>query len=213
MRKGQLFMHGRVSSLKPKLDGGWVRRVVVQEAVQLPPRCEVNVAECTVFKDLSSNWETWASKPGSPTGELRVARALVQVRCGDVSMRVMNLTNYSVTLAEVTVLADLEPVQTVENPEAGSESLRDAVTADLEDLEALPEYARELVAGVDPAVPRDAKRALLGLLLRYPVAFSKREDKKKPRTCGSGPASHRDGRQPPLPPGFASISDGSTSRD
>ena len=74
------------------------------------------------------------------------------------------------------MLADLEPLQTVENPEAGLESLRDAVTADLEDLEALPEYARELVAGVDPAVPTDAKRAPLGRLLRYPVAFSKRED-------------------------------------
>ena len=97
MRQGQLFMHGRVFSLRPKLDGGWVRRVVVQESAQLPARCDVNVAGCTVFKDLSNTWDTWASKPGSLTEELRVASALVPVRCRDVSMRGMNLANYSVS--------------------------------------------------------------------------------------------------------------------
>ena len=56
-------MPDRVISLKPKLDRGWVRCVVVQEPVLLPAICEVNVAGCTVFKDLCSNWETWTSKP------------------------------------------------------------------------------------------------------------------------------------------------------
>ena len=176
MGKGQLFMHGRVFSMRPKLDEGWVRRVIVQEFVQLPARCEVNVARCTVFNDLSSTWEAWASKPGSPTGELHIAHALVLVRCSDVWMQVMNLPNHSVTLAEGTGFADLEAVQTVENPEARSETLHDAVAADLEDLEALPKYAIELDIGVDPAVLSEAKWALLGLLLRYPVAFSKRKD-------------------------------------
>lgn len=54
MKRGELFMHGQVFSLKPKIDGGWVRRVVVRELVQLPARCEANVAGYTVYRDLSS---------------------------------------------------------------------------------------------------------------------------------------------------------------
>ena len=36
LRRGELYMHGLVHVLKPKTNGGWVCRVVVQEAVQLP---------------------------------------------------------------------------------------------------------------------------------------------------------------------------------
>ena len=77
-------MHGRVFALKPKMDGGWVLCVVAQESVQLPARSEINVTGYTVYSDLSNAWETWASKPGSPLGEVRVARALVPNRCRDV---------------------------------------------------------------------------------------------------------------------------------
>lgn len=66
MWRSKLFMHGRAFSLVPKLDVGWVRHVVVQESVQLPARCEMSVSGCTVFLNLSSTWETWASKPCSP---------------------------------------------------------------------------------------------------------------------------------------------------
>ena len=65
MRSGELYMHGSVFSLKAKRDGGWVRCVVVQEAVQLPPRSETNVIGCTVYRDLVDAWDTWVSKPGS----------------------------------------------------------------------------------------------------------------------------------------------------
>ena len=53
MRQGELYMYGSVFSLKAKQDGGWVRRVVMQETSQLPPRSETNVIGCTVYRDLA----------------------------------------------------------------------------------------------------------------------------------------------------------------
>ena len=40
--RGELYIHGIVNVLKPKTNGGWVRRVVVQETVQLPARSETD---------------------------------------------------------------------------------------------------------------------------------------------------------------------------
>ena len=67
MRRGELFMHGRVFPLKPKNDVGSVRRVVVQESAQLQARFETNIIGRTVYWDLCSTCETWVSSPGSPT--------------------------------------------------------------------------------------------------------------------------------------------------
>ena len=53
MRRGKLYMHGSVFPFKAKQDGGWVRRVVVQEAVQLPPRSEINIIGRTVYRYLA----------------------------------------------------------------------------------------------------------------------------------------------------------------
>ena len=44
-----------------------------------------------------------------------------------------------------------------------------------EDRDALPEYAGELLARVNLAVPRASRRALIELLLRHPTAFSQAE--------------------------------------
>ena len=115
-------MHGKVFPLKPKLDGGWMRRVVVQESVHLPARCETNVAVYTVHRDFTSTWETWASRPGSPAGEVRVARALVPNRGTDVSLRVMILASYPVTLTSGTALTELELVKAVDDIGVESEA-------------------------------------------------------------------------------------------
>ena len=49
-------MQGLVHALKPKTNGGWVSRVVVQDAVSLPARSEVVVAGRVVYKDLKDTW-------------------------------------------------------------------------------------------------------------------------------------------------------------
>lgn len=87
MRRGELYMHGSVFSLIAKQDRGWVRRVVVQEAVQLLSRCETNVSERTVYRDLPNTWDTLVSKPSSPQTscgwrELWFTIVLRTFRCG-----------------------------------------------------------------------------------------------------------------------------------
>ena len=42
MKRGELFTHGRVFALKPKMDVGWNRRVVIQKSVQLLAKSETN---------------------------------------------------------------------------------------------------------------------------------------------------------------------------
>ena len=69
-------MHGLVHVLKPKTNGGWVRRVVVQETVQLSARSETDVAGRVVYKDLKNPWVTWA-----PVEEVRVARTILPPSC------------------------------------------------------------------------------------------------------------------------------------
>ena len=91
-------MHGSVFPLKAKQDRGWVRRVVVQEAVQLPPRSKTYVISRTVYLDLADTCDTWVSKSGSPSDELWVARAVIPNRCMNVPMQVMNVAEYPVTL-------------------------------------------------------------------------------------------------------------------
>ena len=41
--RAKLYMKGTAHAFKPKTNGGWVRRVVVQETVELPTRCEIDV--------------------------------------------------------------------------------------------------------------------------------------------------------------------------
>ena len=82
-------------------------------AAQLPPRSETNVIGCTVYRDLADTWDTWVSKPGSASDELRISRAAVPSSCKNIPIRVMNVTRYPVTLAIGAVLADLEAVEIV----------------------------------------------------------------------------------------------------
>ena len=104
-------------------------------------------------------------------------------------MRVINVANNPVALAEETVLAVLESVQAVADLAIESETLCEAVTEDPEDLDVIPEYVNELIAGVDPAVYRGIMRTLMELLLRYPVVFSKGQDNLE---CAAAVRHHND---------------------
>ena len=110
MRSGELYMHGSVFRLKAKRDGDSVHRIVVQEAVRLLSRSQTNVLGRTVYRDLADTWDTCVSQPGSPSDELRVARAIVPNHCKNVPIMVMNVAGYHVVLPAGTVFADLEAV-------------------------------------------------------------------------------------------------------
>ena len=115
-------MQGLVHALKPKTNGGRVRRVVVQDAVNLPARSEVDMPGRVVYKDLKDTWDTWASVPTSAVEEIRIARTTLPSCCKGLPVRVMNLACYLVTLGQCTVLGDEEPVEVVDRrPNATSD--------------------------------------------------------------------------------------------
>ena len=133
-------------SSKPKTNGDWVRRVVVQEAVQLPTHSEIDVTGRVVYKDLKNPWVTWASVPGAPIEEVRVARTILPPRCKGVPVPVMNLARYPVTLRQGMVLGELEPVVVVK--EGPSEETGPEIDAE----RGLPVYVQTLLEGVTPSV-------------------------------------------------------------
>ena len=65
LRRGGLYMKGMVHALKPKNNGGWVHRVIVQETAELPTRCERDVPGRVMYNDLKDPWVTWVTCPGS----------------------------------------------------------------------------------------------------------------------------------------------------
>ena len=81
LRRGELYTSGLGHVLKPKTNGGWDRRVVVQETVQFPARNEIDVAERVLYKDLKNPLVTWDSVPGAPVEEVRVARTILPPCC------------------------------------------------------------------------------------------------------------------------------------
>ena len=134
-------MQGLVHALKPKTNGGWVRRVIVQDTINLSARSEVDVHGWVVYKDLKDTWDTWASVPGSPMEEIRIARTILPSCSKGVPVRVMNLANYPVTLRQGTVLGDVEPVEVLNRrPNATSDP-------NVEAAGGLPDYIQTLLEG------------------------------------------------------------------
>ena len=73
-------MHSGAYPLKARTNGGWCRRIIVEDPVVVPARSESHVVGSTVYRDLKSAWSTWFRKPGSPREEQRVGRAIVPDR-------------------------------------------------------------------------------------------------------------------------------------
>ena len=137
LRRGELYMQGLIHALKPKTNGGWVRRVVVQDTVSLPTRSEVDVAGRVVYKDLKDTRATWASVPGSPVEEIRVSSTILPSCCKGVPVRV----SYPVTLRQGTVLGEFEAVEVVDRrPSATSDPNVDVTGG-------LPDFIQTLLEG------------------------------------------------------------------
>ena len=74
----------------------------------------MDVTDQLVYMDLKDPYDTWASVPEFPVRDVWVARTVLRSRCKGVSVRVMNLASYPVTLREATVLSELEEMKVIE---------------------------------------------------------------------------------------------------
>ena len=53
LRRGEIHMQGSVFPLKARANGGWCRRVIVQEPMMVPACSESHVLGSTVYRDSS----------------------------------------------------------------------------------------------------------------------------------------------------------------
>ena len=89
-------------------------------------------------------------RTGAPVEEVRVARTILPASSEGVSVRVMNLASYPVTLRRGTVLGNLKPVEMVEKGPGTVSGPEVDVGADP------PDYVQILLKEVAPSVPLEA---------------------------------------------------------
>jgi hypothetical protein len=93
---------------------GWVRRVVLQEAVTLPPCSQTDVLTKVIYGRLAGptgkEKTLWSTEVCESGHGVFVARTLVPDRCSSVPVRVMNVLDQPVPMERGTSLCTLTPV-------------------------------------------------------------------------------------------------------
>ena len=161
-----ITIHNRMFSLsanKASDANRAVRRIVLQQDITVPPRCQAVILAKTIYPDLSLSTEEWASKPIELMPGVRLARTLVADQPENVQLRVINTNDHSAHLQTGLSLGALEPVQrlTSDGDEADDSS-------DLTHLDSMFDQ-------IDVTVPEDAKAAFIQLVKKNQSIFSKGE--------------------------------------
>ena len=144
-----------------------VRRIVLQETVELQPRSQQNLPAKTVYSNFSPSLSNWISQPIEIAPGVRLARTVVRDRPTDVHVNVVNTNDHTVVLPPDLPLGRLEEAH-VEAPVAPSTSSPGTGVNDTRHLDSL-------LQGVDESVSNDIRRALKRLLERHSSVFSRSE--------------------------------------
>ena len=162
----------------------WCRRVILQEDVEIPARSQVDVPGKVVFRGRPNcdNDLQWGTKPVTIMKGVHVARTLApNDRFTDLPVRVMNVQRQPLAIRAGTVISDLEPLTIVgthakdklQVPENDETRIKTVEDGGIE--EGVPQFAEDLINGVDDATPESAVTSLEQLLVRYEDVFSKSE--------------------------------------
>ena len=87
--KRQITINNETFPLVAHKPTGAVRRIVLQENTVVPPRCQATILAKTIYCDLSSNAEEWASKPSELLPGVQLARTLIADQANNVQLRVI----------------------------------------------------------------------------------------------------------------------------
>lgn len=90
MRRGELYMHASVFPLRPSKAGAGFAGLSYRKLSDYPRGVRPTLS-VRLYLDLADAYDTWVSKPGHSSDELRVARAAVLNNRKNVPMRVMNV--------------------------------------------------------------------------------------------------------------------------
>ena len=144
-----------------------VRRIVLQDTVDLQPRCQQNVPAKTIYSNLAPSFSDWMSQPIEVKKGVRLVRTVVSDQPTDVHVNIVNTNDHTVTLAKGLPLGRLEEVQLMEtgSTSPGTSHADDGDTTHIESL----------LQGVDESVDNATRCKLQDLLYQHKDVFSRDE--------------------------------------
>ena len=158
---GALFLGRRRVPLVKGNGSMWCRRVIIAEEVVVPPKCQSEVSVKTLYGDLTTIAPAWMTEAQEIQPGVHLARVVVGDRA-DASVRVVNLSDETVTLTKDRFLGGLHPVEV----ELGTG--RGQGTAPVSEIS-----PRDmLMADLPEEVPSEIRERLDKLLLEYRDVFS-----------------------------------------
>jgi len=162
----------------------WCRRVVLQENITIPARSETDVPTKVVFHKLptASDNGYWGTEPSVVEDGIHVSRTLLPCnRWSDLPIRVMNVSSRPVELKSGSVVANLQPLEVVNEVEGDTRrktTLSDQTSATADNdkgQQKIPEFVEYLMRGVDDSLPESASLALSDILKDHADVFSQSE--------------------------------------
>jgi len=156
----------------------WIRRIVLNDDVTIPPMSHMNVGTKVIFGSPSGERQScdqrdddtnvWATEVHEVARGVLVARTILPDRASEVPVQLFNVTDRPVALKSRAVLGNLERLHAY-SAQSPSPPRQQAPT-DVEN-----QIVDEMMNKVDPSVPDEYKIKLRQLLLRNLAAFSKNE--------------------------------------
>jgi len=156
----------------------WIRRIVLNDDVTIPPMSQMNVGTKVIFGSPSGERQlcdqrnddknVWATEEHEVARGVLVARTILPDRASEVPVQLFNVTDRPVALKSRAVLGNLEHLHaySAQSPSPP----RQPAPADVEN-----QIVNEMMNKVDPSVPDEYKIKFRQLLLRNLAAFSKNE--------------------------------------
>ena len=164
----KVILDDREYKLRSRPAVGWVRRVVVQQDICIPDRCEYDVSTKVELRRRERAVEhyssLWMSEARTVTDGVHVPRTLITDRLEDVPMRVLNVSGEPMHFKAGQPLAELHPVTEVVGA-IPSEEGKNGYKA----------VIQEMISGVDPGVDEDTKTRLAQLLNEFTPVLSRNE--------------------------------------
>ena len=144
-----------------------VRRIVLQDAVELHPRCQQNIPAKTIYSHLAPSFSDWMSQPIEVATGVKLVRTVVSDKPTDVHVKVINTNDHTVTLPQGLPLGNLEEVQLMETRSTSSD------TSQLTDDDT--SHVDALLQEVDESVDDTTRAQLQNLLHQHRDVFSRNE--------------------------------------
>ena len=177
----KIWLNGEQHNLHSRRNSNtWIRRVYLQEDVEIPPRAEKDLYTKVLIRGKLTELggTEWSTEMFQPMPGVRIARTLIPTdKFADVPVRAMNLLSESAHLKAGTMIAELQPVSVVQCDEKDKHvkivvnDTTDAPSGDVEDF--LPDYLQCLVDEVHDSIKEGTVIELTDLLKRYADVFSK----------------------------------------